>query len=100
MLLHLRLLTVLHHDVNSLITLVSQILDPMLERREPASLSRLGVNILNLAILVGESQMATRNIHHHSPGMRMQFRFLIRAIVDMYHLNMRIFKVDLVVRGL
>lgn len=93
-------LSILHHDVNALITLVTQILDSMLERREPASFSRLGINIPNRAILVGESQMTTRNVHNHSPRMRMQFRFLMWTIVDMHHLNVWIFEIDLVVRGL
>ena len=69
----------------------------MVETIEPPC---LGVNLRDLAILIGESQMASGHNHHHSPRMVVHLRLFVGTVVNANHLHAIIFKLQFVMRRL
>jgi len=76
----------LNRDVDRIVSFIAKVLDFMLDGREPAGFTGLGVNFRDLASLVSELEMSRRQIDDHAAGMVVQVRLLVRAIVDVDHL--------------
>ena len=75
----------------------AQILDAMLERREPAGFAGFGVDFARFSIFVGETKMTRSEDYYHAAGMIMQGRFLVRAVMNVHHFDGFILKGQAVV---
>jgi hypothetical protein len=71
----------------------------MLDWREPSGFARLGVHFLDLAILIGKPEMSAREIDYDTAGMVVQFRPLMRTVVDVNYYDMLVFKMQFVMPG-
>jgi hypothetical protein len=64
----------------------------VLEGRKPPGFAGLGKDLLHLAIFIREPEMAGSENDDHTSWMRVQRRFLVRPIVDVYYLHVLIFE--------
>src|SRR6266852_6129493 len=84
-------------DIDGVVGSVPEVFHSVLEGWEPPRLTRLGKHFLFLAMLIREPEMPFGEHDDYASRMRVHLRFLMRSIVDVYHLHILILESQLVV---
>src|SRR5450759_4259836 len=68
-------------NVDCIVGGIAQVLDLVLERREPSRLPGVCVYLLGFSILISEPEVSAGENHNNAPGVVMHCRHLVRAIM-------------------
>jgi hypothetical protein len=79
-------------DINGVIGCVAQVLDSVLERGKPSSLTTDCIYLADFSVLVRKPQMRAGQGDHHTSRMVVHGRFLMGPIMDIHDLYMIVFK--------